>query len=91
MYYAMIRPRETRIIEVAAESLAEVQDQLEAQRPEGFDLTAAPVTMAAGKAALTAVGKYARRDGVSEIEAESMDALRAAVPEGWMMLSVRQG
>ncbi|EQM81796.1 MULTISPECIES: hypothetical protein [Microbacterium] len=34
-------------------------------------------------------GKFQRRDGLREIEAENMDALIALVPEGWQLLSVR--
>jgi hypothetical protein len=53
-------------------------------------LTLAPVSMAKASTAITATGTYARRDEVQEIEAPSYAELRAAVPEGWQMLSVRR-
>lgn len=34
-------------------------------------------------------GKFQRRDGTQELEAENMDALQAKIPEGWQLLSVR--
>lgn len=45
--------------------------------------------MVKGAAVLKAVGTFARRDQVTEIQAEDMDALRAKVPEGWQLLNVR--
>lgn len=89
MLYALIRPNESHKIDVSADSLVGIRDQLAAKLPEGYDLTDAPLTMAAGKTALTAVGTFARRDGVREIEAVDMATLRSLVPEGWIMLSVR--
>lgn len=35
-------------------------------------------------------GKFERRDGEREIEADDMAALEAQVPEGWQVLSVRR-
>lgn len=89
MLHALIRPHESHKIEVSADSLVGIRDQLAEQLPDGYHLTDAPLTMAAGKTALTAVGTFARRDGIREIEAPNMDALRDLVPEGWIMLSVR--
>lgn len=72
-----IRPVETRTLEVQAHSLAEAHELLEAQRPEGFELTDAPVRMSNGTTLLTAVGSYARRDGAREIEAADRAGLDA--------------
>lgn len=84
-----MRPVETTSVPVEATSLEDVQTQLEAHRPAGFDLISSPVEMVKGAAVLKAVGTFARRDQVTEIQAEDMDALRAKVPEGWQLLNVR--
>jgi hypothetical protein len=84
-----MRPVETTSVSVEAASLEEIQAQLEAHRPAGFDLISSPVEMIKGAAVLKSTGTFARRDQVTEIEAEDLDALHAKVPEGWQLLSVR--
>lgn len=39
---------------------------------------------------LTATATVVRRDGLQEIEAETFDELRALVPDGYQLLSVRR-
>jgi len=85
----LIRPVETQSFEIEGSDLADVKDQFAALRPDGFDLVSAPVEMVKGAAVLKAVGTFARRDQVTEIEADDMDALTAKVPDGWQLLSVR--
>lgn len=89
MLYGTIRPVEKTTTEVEAQSLEEAHTLLNTQAPAGFELTDAPVRMAAGTAALTATGTFARRDGAREIEAADIAALRAQVPDGWILLHVR--
>ncbi|MFT4260058.1 hypothetical protein [Microbacterium sp.] len=89
MLIGLMRPVETTSVSVEGASLAEVQERLEAHRPAGFDLVSSPVEMIKGAAVLKAVGTFARRDQVTEIEAPDMAALRAKVPEGWQLLNVR--
>ncbi|MEX8058762.1 hypothetical protein [Microbacterium sp. 16-032] len=84
-----IRPRETTTVDVEGHSLAEVQETLEAQAPAGFDLVNVPVKMTGGTTLLTATGTFSRRDEARDIEAADMAALRALVPEGWILLHVR--
>lgn len=88
MLRATIRLVEVREYEAAGETLDEVHEELARARPEGFDLTKAPVAMGARGGGITATGVYERRDTLQEIEAETMSALEALVPEGWMMLNV---
>lgn len=89
MLTGLIRPVETRTITVEGDSLADVHTKLTAQVPAGWELTAAPVSMTAGSTALKATGTFERRDGIREIEADTMSQLEAQVPAGWMLLSVR--
>ena len=89
MFTGTIRPVETVTIEVEGHSLAEIQEALAKQTPDGFELTDAPVRMAKGTTLISAVGKFARRDGTREIEADDIAALRAKVPEGWQLLTIR--
>ncbi|WP_449280422.1 hypothetical protein [Leucobacter sp.] len=87
MLRATIRKLETVTHEATGEGLPAIQEQLKAACPQGFELTSAPVSKQTGAVAITALGTYARRDTLDEIEAESMDALRAAVPDGWQLIS----
>lgn len=90
MLIGMIRPRGTKSTEVTGTSLEDVQTQLGAQRPDGYELVNAPAEMVKGAALIKTTGTFERRDDVREIEAENMDAMLAKVPEGWQLLSVRQ-
>lgn len=85
---AMIRRIETQQVEVSGEGLPDVQAQLEAATPAGFDLVSAPVAMKSGSTAISATGTYERRDEVREIEGATMHDLRAQTPEGWKMMYV---
>ncbi len=89
MLRATIRLVETVELEASGESLEEVHAQLEANRPEGFDLVKAPVKMGKTGGVITATGTYQRRDQRQEIEAPTMAELNALVPDGWMMLHVQ--
>lgn len=89
MLTGLIRPRETRTVDVEGDSLGDIHEKLTAQVPAGWELTAAPVAMTAGSTALTATGTIERRDGMREIEADTMAQLEAKVPDGWQLLSVR--
>lgn len=89
MLAALIRPIEVHEITVEGHDLAEMREKLIAQTPPGFELVSAPVTMKTG-APRTMVGRFERRDGVEEIEADDMAALEAKVPDGYRMLSVRR-
>lgn len=89
MLTGLIRPVETRTVDVEGDSLADVHAKIIAQVPAGWELTKAPVTMTAGSTALAATGTIERRDGVREIEADTMAGLEAKLPDGWRLLSVR--
>lgn len=89
MLIGLIRPLETHTVTLKGEELADVRAQLTAQAPEGWELVSAVPTMTNGTPVRSVEGKYERRDGSREIEAEDMTALEAMVPEGWQMLFVR--
>ncbi|MEQ6898655.1 hypothetical protein [Microbacterium sp. KR10-403] len=88
MLSGRIRPIETRELTVQAPSIDETRQQVRSEVPEGWDLTDAAATMPKASTMITLNAKMARRDGVEEIEAEDIAALRAKVPEGWQLLSV---
>jgi len=48
-----------------------------------------PVTMMKGETRLVATATIVRRDGGLELEAETMEALRAKLPAGHVLVSVR--
>ena len=89
MLIALIRPVESSTADVIGTTLAEVIVELEQHRKPGFDLTSAPVRMLKGEAKMEAMGTFKRVDGIEQIEADDMASLRAKVPEGWRMLTVR--
>ncbi|WP_341954376.1 hypothetical protein [Microbacterium sp. LWH13-1.2] len=89
MLIALIRPVESSTVDVIGTTLAEVLVELEKHRKPGFDLTSAPVRMLKGEAKMEAMGTFKRVDGIEQIEADDMASLRAKVPEGWRMLTVR--
>lgn len=90
MLSARIRPVETRELTVESPSIDEARAEVDAQVPAGWVVTDAEATMAKASIMITLHAKLARRDGVRDIEAPDMDALRAQVPEGWQLLSVRE-
>lgn len=89
MLTGLIRPVETRTVDVEGDSLADVRAKLTTQVPAGWELTAAPVSMVKGSTLIKATGTIERRDGIREIEADTMSQLEAQVPDGWRLLSVR--
>ncbi|MFF3026442.1 hypothetical protein [Microbacterium sp. NPDC057944] len=89
MLIGLMRPVETTSVRVEGADLAEIQTLLEAHRPAGFDLISSPVEMIKGAAVLKSVGTFARRDQVTEVQADDLDGLHAKVPEGWQLLNVR--
>jgi len=91
MLFGRIRPVETRELTLQAASIDETREKAAAELPEGWVLTDAAATMPKASTMITLNAKMARRDGASDIEAEDMASLRAKVPEGWQLLSVREG
>lgn len=89
MLTGLIRPIESRTITVEGHSLAEIRTQLDKLTPAGWELADAPVNMVKGSTLITSTGIIQRRDGVREIEGDTMAQLEAKVPDGWALLSVR--
>lgn len=90
MYIGMIRPTGTASTEVTGETLEDVQVQLEAQRPDGYELVNAPAEMVKGAALIKTTGTFERRDDVREVEADTIEGVRWLVPDGWQLLSIRE-
>ena len=76
MLIGRIRPVEKRIIEVTETDLVPRLAAIDELTPEGWQLSS------------RITGEIVRRDGVEEIEADSMAALEAKVPAGWQLLGV---
>lgn len=89
MLIAMIRPSEKHVAKATGTEIPDLQSELIAGAPEGWEMVSAHVEMQPGGIRIVE-GKFERRDEPTEIEAESMDALMAKVPEGWQVLSVRR-
>lgn len=87
MLTGRIRSTQTRTVQAEADTLLDLKRKLARDAPAGFELVKAPVKMDHGT--LKCVATFAARGDVREIEAEDFPALRAKVPEGWQLLSVR--
>ena len=76
---------------VAAEgaSISALRDAVNAQTPEGWEITDMPVAMPKGSQLVRTTATIARRECIREVEADDMGALEALVPEGSRLLSVR--
>lgn len=89
MLIAMIRPAEKYIAKATGTEIPDLQAELIAGAPAGWEMVSAHVEMQPGGIRIVE-GKFERRDEPTEIEAEDMDSLLAKVPDGWRMLSVRK-
>lgn len=89
MLIGRIRDARTVTVDVEGDSLEEITKQLAERAPEGFELVSAPARMRKGSITLDTTGTFQARGVVQEIEGPDIDALRAQVPEGWQLLSVR--
>ncbi|WP_341974668.1 hypothetical protein [Microbacterium sp. LWO13-1.2] len=81
MLVALIRPRESHNVTVQGTNVTELRAELAAQVPAGWELVSAHATMKAG-GIRTVEGRYERRDGIQEIEAEDTTVLEARGPGG---------
>lgn len=88
MLTGLIRPIETHTVTLKGEVLSEIRAQLTAQAPAGWELVSAMATMEKAGSMRSVEGKFERRDGIREIQADDTTALQALVPEGWQLLSV---
>lgn len=90
MLIGTCRPDEKKSFDVEGHSLEEVTAAVAAQTPAGWEATRIPVAMLKGSTLLKATATIERRDGLIEIEAESMDELHAKLPAGYTLLSMRR-
>lgn len=88
MLTALIRPAETRTLNLTGASGAEIRDAVAAKLPAGWELAGMPLKLDRETSGFASKVTISRRDGVQTIEAADMDALHALVPDGWQMLSV---
>ncbi|MEV7691885.1 hypothetical protein AB0N73_00970 [Microbacterium sp. NPDC089189] len=89
MLIGLIRPKETTTAEVEGSSLADITEQLEPFRPEGWDLVQTTANLIKGTARFSSTGTFAARGPVHEIEADDRAALDAKIPDGWQLLNIR--
>lgn len=89
MLIGTIRTTETRDFELEGNSLDDLYRGTAQRLPENFEVAAVTPKMAKGQIGLTGTAVIRRRE-IAEIEGTSIDDLRAKVPEGWMLVSVRQ-
>lgn len=64
--------------------------EIDEQVPAGWVVIGRPVTMAKAARDLTVAARLAKWGVPAEIEDDDVDALRAKVPEGYALISVRR-
>lgn len=89
MLIATIRNQEIQTVDIEGESLEDIQTQLTALCPAGFELISAPVAMIKGSTKMVSTGTFMRRDEFREVEGATLEAIRAQTPDGWQPLHVR--
>ena len=90
MLVALIRPVESRTVDVSGVSGAALDAAVRAVLPAGWDVAQVPARLDQATGGFTATAKMVRRDGVREVDADDMPALVAKVPVGWEMVSARR-
>ena len=86
--FGIIGATDTVQFTATAPSIAEARAVIEPQVPQGYEIISAQPTMAKQSQDVT-VTAIARATQTQEIEGASLDALRAATPDGWRLMSVR--
>ena len=89
MLIGLIRGTRTVTVEVEGDSLEQVQEKLAAAAPAGYELVSSPARMRKGSITLDTTGTFEERGALQEVEGPDLDAIRAQVPDGWQLLSVR--
>lgn len=89
MYIGMIRPVETKTINVQGEGLPEVHELVYAQATEGWSVVSMSVAMSKHETVLSCEATLARRDGIETIEGADYADVVSRVPEGFQLLSVQ--
>lgn len=84
----MIQTTETRQFDLEGDSLEELYAAAAAVVPDGWVTTLLRPIMQKGSTHLKGT-VTARRHELAEVEGDSIDALRASVPDGWQLVSVR--
>lgn len=90
MLIVVIRSTETQELTLTGNDMDELDAELAARVPEGWVVTDRPVTKSKQAPRLSMAAKLARWGETAEVEGESMDAVRAAVPGGYQLILVRQ-
>lgn len=88
MLVGTIRTTECQTFDLEGDSLDELYAAAAAVVPAGWVTTQIRPIMQKGTARLKGT-VTARRHELAEVEGDSLDALRANLPEGWQLLSVR--
>ncbi len=90
MLIGVIRSTETRNLTITGDDVEELRAQLAAQVPVGWVVTDSPVTKTKQVPSLTMAARLARWGDLAEVEGESVEAVRAAVPDGYQLILVRR-
>lgn len=91
MLIGVIRSTETRNLTITGDDVEELRALLAAQVPVGWVVTDSPVTKTKQVPSLTMAARLAHWGDLAEVEGESVEAVQAAVPDGYQLILVRGG
>lgn len=90
MLIGVIRSTETTNLTITGDDVEELRAQLAAQVPVGWVVTDSPVTKTKQVPSLTMAARLAHWGDLAEVECESVEAVRAAMPDGYQLILVRR-
>lgn len=90
MLIGVIRSTETRNLTITGDDVEELRAQLAAQVPVGWVVTDSPVTKTKQVPSLTMAARLAHWGDLAEVEGERVEAVQAAVPDGYQLILVRR-
>ena len=90
MLVGVIQSTRTQELTLTGDATEELKERLAAQVPDGWVVTDSPITKTKQAPSLSMAAKLAHWGDLAEIEGESIDAVRAAMPDGYRLILVRR-
>ncbi|EQM74760.1 hypothetical protein [Microbacterium maritypicum] len=83
MLVGVIQSTRVQELTLTGDDTEELRERLAAQVPDGWVVTDSPITKTKQVPSLSTAAKLAHWGDLAEVEGESIDAVRAAVPDGY--------
>lgn len=90
MLVGVIQSTKTQELTLTGDDTEELKALLATRVPDGWVVTDSPITKTKQVPSLSMAAKLAHWGDLAEVEGESIDAVRAAVPDGYRLILVRR-